>query len=160
VRAVAVGPRVAKKRQPAVPWLSQPESELIHLTVGALDASFTENTMWERKGVMEALLKDAEKYIVIYTDCSNPTMMTMNDKGSAEAGRGKYSRAVDISLRSLLTEERNSKRLEEGETEMTVTVGSYPKWPAAEVKLEPYGSPAGIYHPGVHIYVELFPLLA
>ena len=160
MRAVAVGPRAEKKRQPAVPWLNQPESELIRLTVGALDASFTENTMWKREGVIEAMLKDAEKYIVIYTNCSGPTMMTMNDKDSAEAGRGKYSRAVDISLRSFLTEERNSKRLEEGETEMIVTAGSYPKWPAAEVKLEPYGSPAGIYHPGVHIYMELFPLLA
>jgi len=156
VRFIAVGPQVTKMHQ------AEPESELIRLAVEALGASFTEKTIWESEGAMEVLLKGAEGYIVAYTDCSNPSLMTINDKRNdkAEAGRGQYSRSVDISLRTSLSEERNSIRLKEGETDIDVMVGSYPKWPAAQVKLEPYGSSARIFYSEVYAYVEMLPFLA
>jgi len=149
VRAIAVGPRVAKMRQP--------ESELINLTIEALDASFreTENAMWEREGPLEVLLKGAKEYMAIYTECSNPTIMTISDKAGAG---GRHSRSMDISFRSFLSEEQDSKRLAEGETDISVTVGSYPKLATAQVKIEP--TSGGIYYPDVYVYVEMHPFLA
>jgi hypothetical protein len=156
VRFIALGPQVTKIYQPEL------ESEVIKLTIEAPEVSFTEKSMWEKEGPLEALLKGAEEYIVVYTNCSNPTIMTISDKqkGKAETRKGQYSRDVDISLRSSLSEERNSIRLEEGEADIDVMVGSYPKWSSVQAKLEPYGSSARIFYSEVYAYVEMLPFLA